>query len=98
MCRLGLAINNYVKVGPGHRTVMKHSIRKPMNIAMLGSFPPLRGISSYCFELARSVASNTWHVDFISFKKMYPVFLYPGLFFLFLTLVIRFAFFRELFI
>lgn len=45
---------------------------------MLGSFPPLRGISSYCLELATSVASKTCHVTFISFKKMYPDFLYPG--------------------
>jgi glycosyltransferase involved in cell wall biosynthesis len=49
-----------------------------MNVAMLGSFPPLRGISSYCFELARSVAGDACQVEFISFKKMYPAFLYPG--------------------
>jgi len=45
---------------------------------MLGSFPPLRGISGYCFELGKSVADKNWNVQFISFKKMYPVFLYPG--------------------
>ena len=45
---------------------------------MLGSFPPLRGISSYCYELATSVACTACQVDFISFKKMYPTFLYPG--------------------
>lgn len=45
---------------------------------MLGSFPPLRGISSYCFELATSVAGNACQVEFLSFKKMYPRFLYPG--------------------
>lgn len=49
-----------------------------MKIAMLGSFPPLRGISSYCFELATAVAGDTCHVDFLSFKTMYPKFLYPG--------------------
>jgi glycosyltransferase involved in cell wall biosynthesis len=49
-----------------------------MNVAMLGSFPPLRGISSYCFELATSVAGDACRVEFISFKKMYPAFLYPG--------------------
>lgn len=45
---------------------------------MLGSFPPLRGISSYCFELATSVAGDACQVEFLSFKKMYPAFLYPG--------------------
>jgi glycosyltransferase involved in cell wall biosynthesis len=49
-----------------------------IKVDMLGSFPPLRGISSYCFELATSVASDACKVEFISFKKMYPTFLYPG--------------------
>jgi len=44
---------------------------------MLGSLPPLRGLSSYCLELASSV-SNLAEVEFISFKKLYPAFLYPG--------------------
>jgi glycosyltransferase involved in cell wall biosynthesis len=48
-----------------------------LKIAMLGSFPPLRGLSSYCFEIANAVAASA-KVDFISFKKMYPGFLYPG--------------------
>ncbi len=50
---------------------------KPNNIAMIGSFPPLRGISGYCYELASAMA-ELCPVDFISFKKMYPGFLYPG--------------------
>jgi glycosyltransferase involved in cell wall biosynthesis len=49
-----------------------------MKVAILGSFPPLRGISSYCFELARSLAKATCQVEFISFRQMYPNFLYPG--------------------
>ncbi len=49
-----------------------------MKVAMLGSFPPLRGISSYCFELAHAIADNYCEVNFISFKSMYPKFLYPG--------------------
>ena len=44
---------------------------------MLGTFPPLRGLSSYCFELASAVARQI-DVEFISFKKLYPGFLYPG--------------------
>ncbi len=44
---------------------------------MLGSFPPLRALSSYCFELALAVAEIT-KVRFISFKKIYPSALYPG--------------------
>ncbi len=58
-------------------------MRKPdkcpdkMKIAMLGTLPPLRGLSSYCLELALSIA-NLAEVEFISFKKLYPAFIYPG--------------------
>ena len=44
---------------------------------MLGSFPPLRGISSYCLELATAMARRL-EVVFLSFKHIYPAFLYPG--------------------
>ena len=54
-----------------------HQPLKIKKIAMLGTFPPLRGLSSYCFELASAVARRI-NVDFISFKKLYPRFLYPG--------------------
>jgi glycosyltransferase involved in cell wall biosynthesis len=47
------------------------------SVAMLGTLPPLRGLSSYCLELARAVAGLI-RVEFISFKKLYPGFLYPG--------------------
>jgi glycosyltransferase involved in cell wall biosynthesis len=46
-------------------------------IAMLGSFPPLRALSSYCLEFSKSMAGHT-HVCFLSFHKIYPAFLYPG--------------------
>ncbi|AOY59001.1 glycosyltransferase family 4 protein [Desulfococcus multivorans] len=46
-------------------------------IAMLGSFPPLRGVSGYCLELAAAMAERG-RVDFISFREMYPRALYPG--------------------
>ena len=44
---------------------------------MLGSLPPLRGISGFCQALAESV-SRLAPVEFISFKAMYPRCLYPG--------------------
>ncbi len=44
---------------------------------MLGTFPPLRGLSSYCLELSRAMADLV-AVEFISFKNLYPGFLYPG--------------------
>jgi glycosyltransferase involved in cell wall biosynthesis len=44
---------------------------------MLGSWPPLRGLSSYCLEIASALARRV-NVEFISFKKIYPAFLYPG--------------------
>lgn len=50
---------------------------KVKKIAILGSFPPLRGLSSYCFEIAGALAESI-NVEFISFKKLYPGFLYPG--------------------
>jgi len=39
--------------------------------------PPLRGLSSYCFELSHAI-SNLCSIEFLSFKKLYPAFLYPG--------------------
>ena len=44
---------------------------------MVGSLPPLRGISGFCRELALSVCRLV-PVEFISFRAMYPRFLYPG--------------------
>jgi glycosyltransferase involved in cell wall biosynthesis len=46
-------------------------------IAMLGSLPPLRALSSYCLEISMAMANLT-HVCFLSFQKIYPGFLYPG--------------------
>jgi glycosyltransferase involved in cell wall biosynthesis len=54
-----------------------HFNLSPKRIAMLGSFPPLRGISGYCLELALAM-SDLAKVTFLSFKKIYPSFLYPG--------------------
>lgn len=48
-------------------------------VTMLGSLPPIRGISSYCLELSLAV-SKRCRVHFITFKEdgIYPAFLYPG--------------------
>ena len=46
-------------------------------IAMMGSFPPIRGLSSYCLEISQALAGLV-KIEFISFKRMYPQFLYPG--------------------
>lgn len=46
-------------------------------ISILGTLPPLRGISAYCLELARAM-TKFCSVNFISFKKIYPAYLYPG--------------------
>ncbi|MFH2064838.1 MAG: glycosyltransferase family 4 protein [Pseudomonadota bacterium] len=46
-------------------------------IAMLGSLPPLRALSSYCLEFSVAMANLT-RVCFLSFQKIYPGFLYPG--------------------
>jgi glycosyltransferase involved in cell wall biosynthesis len=51
--------------------------RRIFNIAILGSFPPLRALSSYCLELSTSL-SRICNVNFISFRRIYPSFLYPG--------------------
>jgi len=47
------------------------------HIAMLGSLPPLRALSSYCLELSHAMA-GLMSVNFISFKKIYPPLFYPG--------------------
>jgi glycosyltransferase involved in cell wall biosynthesis len=47
------------------------------HVAMLGSLPPLRALSPYCLGLANAMA-DVLKVEFISFDKIYPGFLYPG--------------------
>lgn len=50
--------------------------KKPI-IALLGTLPPIRALSSYCFELTKALAPH-FKIEFISFKSIYPSFLYPG--------------------
>jgi len=44
---------------------------------MIGTLPPIKGMSDYCIELSQAVSKHV-EIDFISFKKLYPEFLYPG--------------------
>lgn len=50
---------------------------RSFTVSILGTLPPLRALSSYCFEFAHAISQNC-KVEFISFKKIYPAFLYPG--------------------
>ncbi|MGD9158109.1 MAG: glycosyltransferase [Desulfobacteraceae bacterium] len=46
-------------------------------VTILGSLPPLRALSSYCLAFTLAV-SRLKRIEFISFKSIYPSFLYPG--------------------
>ncbi|MDH7508755.1 MAG: glycosyltransferase family 4 protein [Methanomassiliicoccales archaeon] len=48
-----------------------------LRITMIGTLPPLKGISRYCYFLC-SALSNLVDIEFVSFRKLYPNFLYPG--------------------
>jgi len=48
-----------------------------MKITLIGTLPPIKGISEYCIELANSL-SKEMKIDFINFKSIYPNFAYPG--------------------
>ena len=63
----------------GEAQISGHSFSgtTPLKIAMLGSLPPLRALSSYCLELSLAIA-DLGKVQFISFKKIYPSLFYPG--------------------
>lgn len=56
---------------------MDHEKSASYKLAILGSFPPLRGLSSYCLEFTRAIL-HFCNVKFLSFKKLYPSVLYPG--------------------
>lgn len=46
-------------------------------VTMIGTLPPIKGMSPYCQELVRSVSRHL-EVEFIGFKRLYPDLLYPG--------------------
>ena len=66
-----------MKVEKWKKITSHHPTPGSLKIAILGSLPPLRALSSYCLELTLAIAELV-KVEFISFKKIYPVFLYPG--------------------
>jgi len=47
-----------------------------MDISVLSSYPPLRGMSKYSAALVRAMPTNVT-VEALGFKSMYPKFLYP---------------------
>lgn len=50
---------------------------KTPSVTLLGTWPPTPGISAYCFELAGAV-SQIAPLEVLTFRKLYPDFLYPG--------------------
>jgi glycosyltransferase involved in cell wall biosynthesis len=48
-----------------------------MQVTILGTLPPIKGISEYCYEQTKALSKEI-RVNFINFKKIYPKFLYPG--------------------
>lgn len=48
-----------------------------IKVSMVGTLPPLTWNSSYSLELSRALAPYI-DLEFLSFKKLYPKFLYPG--------------------
>ena len=48
-----------------------------MKVTMVGTFPPIKGISEYCVHLAGALGRRI-EVDFVGFSHIYPEWLYPG--------------------
>ena len=46
-------------------------------ITLIGTLPPVKGLSPCCQELLKSLSKKI-EVEFIGFKQLYPDFLYPG--------------------
>src|SRR3989344_8991870 len=47
-----------------------------MEVTLVGSLPPLRGVSYYCIKISETLSKKI-NVEFIAFKKLYPDFFYP---------------------
>ena len=47
-----------------------------MRITMVGSLPPIKGMSAYCLQLVQALAKRI-EIDFINFKSIYPPVIYP---------------------
>jgi glycosyltransferase involved in cell wall biosynthesis len=54
-----------------------NEINEISSVTMIGALPPLKGNAYYCMRLSTEI-SESIHVNFISFKRLYPDFLYPG--------------------
>jgi glycosyltransferase involved in cell wall biosynthesis len=50
--------------------------RNGMRITMVGSLPPIKGMSAYCLQQVQAL-SRLVDIDFVSFKSIYPRLLYP---------------------
>lgn len=48
-----------------------------MKTTLIGTLPPIKGLSPYCTELLKALSKQV-NVEFIGFKSLYPDFLYPG--------------------
>jgi glycosyltransferase involved in cell wall biosynthesis len=53
------------------------SENKNQSVTMVGALPPLKGNAYYCMSLSRELSKHI-ATEFISFKRLYPEFLYPG--------------------
>lgn len=47
-----------------------------MRITMVGSLPPIKGMSAYCLQLVQALCKVV-EIDFINFKSIYPPIIYP---------------------
>ncbi len=50
---------------------------KKLRVTMVGALPPLKGNAYYCMSLGKKMSEKI-PTQFISFRKLYPNFLYPG--------------------
>ncbi len=48
-----------------------------MKVTLMGILQPIKGLSSYCQELLKSLSKRV-EFEFVEFKKLHPDFLYPG--------------------
>ncbi len=48
-----------------------------MKVTLIGTLPPIKGLSPYCTELLKALSYRE-EVEFIGFKSIYPDFLYPS--------------------
>ena len=48
-----------------------------MKVSLIGTLPPIKGISPYCEALAQSMKEQV-DLEFLGFRRLYPDFLYPG--------------------